>query len=246
VASTDKPLALIDLNYGERLSSCPQDCITVDVVCISSVVRTNKTCDDEKLWRSLNRRILKLLYATEKYAIYNGHYNVPDCTCAPWNPTQHCPWYTGGSSPFWTGAGSRKRLGPLPGRCGRQDLVCSRQHNACLSNTFFLTEPSYEEGMISTCWVTLVLFVLIDTANRPALVRSYSERNYPRQIEAKCNDWCDDREKNEDGRGEYRVFLRKPERFTCWVAAGRTARAGAENSIHLQTACNKSQAYTKL
>jgi hypothetical protein len=47
---------------------------------------------------------------------------------------------------------------------------------------------SAEEGMTSICSVILVLFVLIDRANRPARMISYSKRNYPKQIEAKYDD----------------------------------------------------------
>jgi hypothetical protein len=77
------------------------------------------------------------------------------------------------------------------GNLGKQfrivtDFVVSQ--NTCGS---FLGVLSAEEGMTSTCSVTLVLFVLIDTANRPARMISYSKRNYPRQIEAKYNDWRD-------------------------------------------------------
>lgn len=72
-----------------------------------------------------------------------------------------------------------------------------------------LIELSAEERMTSTCSVTFVLFVMLDTGNRPARMISYSKRNYPRQIEAKCNDWREREEKNK--------YKRKEEEKNCGV-----------------------------
>jgi len=84
--------------------------------------------------------------------------------------------------------------------CKRLDVLCS----ICLSWYTFLIEPSDERPMIRTCSVILVLFVLIDTANRPASI-SYSGRNYPRQIRAKCNSWSAQNKKRVRNKGEEKI-----------------------------------------
>ena len=108
--------------------------------------------------------------------------------------------------------------------CNRLDVLLT----ICLRWYIFLIETSDERPMIRTCSVILVLFVLIGTANRPASI-SYSGRNYPRQIRAKCNSWSVQNRKRirnrekEKYKKKHGIFYRKPKIFCrcCCYLNGR-------------------------